>query len=334
MTLSAADLASLNGAPIRLQPAAFPNVYVRMDGTGVTSYTAPGGGKVNCQFGGGPYETFKLSVHSDGSISLESTAFANVRVRMDGTGVTAFNDNGSGVVNCQFGAASTRERFRVRDQGGGLVALSSVEFPNSYLRVDGSGVTSPTDDGGGQVNCQFNTTGTVDLYERFSIALADQRLDFTVEHQQQTNWCWSATSVSIARFYNPQTGWTQCSLVNAEFGRNDCCGAAASGAACNQGWWPDLALTRLGHHREAPWVTLTPVQLAAELANSTPVGARVDWEGGGAHAMGIRGRSIVNGVEYISITDPWYGDSDLTRDNFANRYQNVGTWTQTFKTKR
>ena len=33
-------------------------------------------------------------------------------------------------------------------------ALQSKAFPNAYLRIDGSSVSSPSNSGGGTVNCQ------------------------------------------------------------------------------------------------------------------------------------------------------------------------------------
>ena len=38
----------------------FPNVHLRMDGRGLTSMTGPGGGTVNCQYGVGPWEKFRM----------------------------------------------------------------------------------------------------------------------------------------------------------------------------------------------------------------------------------------------------------------------------------
>lgn len=45
-----------------------------------------------------------------------------------------------------------------------------------------------------------------------------KRLNFAMQHQAQDQWCWAATSVSIAAFYEPNTSWTQCSMTNAERG--------------------------------------------------------------------------------------------------------------------
>jgi Papain-like cysteine protease AvrRpt2 len=47
------------------------------------------------------------------------------------------------------------------------------------------------------------------------------RLGFTMQHQEQSEWCWAATSVSVAVYYDSQTGWTQCTMVNAEKGLNN-----------------------------------------------------------------------------------------------------------------
>src|SRR5579859_2726650 len=84
-----------------------------MDGSGVTSFKANGGGKVNCQYTAGPYETFRLVPQSDGSVSIASVTFPNVFLRMDGRGVTSFSGNGGGTVNCQYGTGSWQSFFLV-----------------------------------------------------------------------------------------------------------------------------------------------------------------------------------------------------------------------------
>jgi hypothetical protein len=92
---------------VALASVAFPNVYVRMDGSGVTSPTADGAGVVNCAFGTGPWEKFHRRVQPDGSVAYESAAFPGVYLRMDGRTVDAFGvAAGSGIVNCQFGVGA------------------------------------------------------------------------------------------------------------------------------------------------------------------------------------------------------------------------------------
>ncbi|HEY1180626.1 MAG TPA: papain-like cysteine protease family protein, partial [Phytomonospora sp.] len=78
---------------------------------------------------------------------------------------------------------------------------------------------------------------------------------------------------------------------------------------------------------------LTLGEIGVELAKSAPFGVATYWRGGGGHAIVIRGRFVSNGVEYVSVSDPWDGDSDVTYDNFCNRYKDSGTWGNTYTTK-
>lgn len=334
MPLSVADLATLGDTPITIQSTAFANVYLRMDGSGVTSSTDSGGGKVNCQFNAGANEKYKVRAQTDGSYSFESVAFPKVYLRMDGRGVTSQTESGGGTVNCQFIASAPGpwEKYKASPQANGSFSFESAAFPNVYLRLNGTGVTSNTSTGGGTVNCQFNANGGI--HETFVLNMADQLINFAMQHQEQTMWCWDATSVSVAAFYDPATAWTQCSLANAELSRKDCCVAAGAVSPCNQGRWPDTALQRIGHWNTRLDSALTTAQLGAEMAKSAPVAVNIAWQGGGGHIAALRGRSLSNGVEHVSVADPWYGDSDVTYDTFRNRYQGSGTWNVSYKTQR
>jgi hypothetical protein len=163
--------------------------------------------------------------------------------------------------------------------------------------------------------------------------MADQNVNFVMQHQEQNLWCWDAASVSVAKFYDPAAAWTQCSLANAELNRNDCCVPAGQVSPCNQGRWPDTALQRIGHFNQRLNNALTTAQLGVEIAKSAPVVVNIAWQGGGGHIAAVRGRSLSGGVEHVSVADPWYGDSDVTYDAFRNRYQGLGTWTVSYKTK-
>ena len=83
-----------------IQSVAFPGVYLRMDGSGLTGYTDSGGGVVNCQFGVTSYEKFRIVYNADkyaGMFSIGSQAFPFVSLRVDGE---------KSVINCQFGMYS------------------------------------------------------------------------------------------------------------------------------------------------------------------------------------------------------------------------------------
>jgi Papain-like cysteine protease AvrRpt2 len=288
MPLSATDLTTLGDTPITILSTFFANVYLRMDGTGVTTSTDNGSGKVNCQYAAGATEKYKVRPQTDGSYSFESAAFPNVYLRMDGTGVPT-TGAGGGTVNCQFGPPGPYEKYKVRAQADGSFSFESAAFPNVFLRLVGSGVTATTSTGGGTVNCQLNANGGAN--ESFFLTMADQQINFAMQHQEQTLWCWDAASVSVAAFYDPATGWTQCSLANAELSRNDCCVAAGQVSPCNQGRWPDTALQRIGHLNQRQNNALTSVQLGAQIAKSAPVVVNIAWQGGGGHIAAIRGRS-------------------------------------------
>ena len=331
MPVSAADLAALGDTPVTIGSRNYPNVYLRMDGTGVTAFNGNGGGQVNCQYTADATEKYKVRAQADGSYALESVAFPNVFLRLDGSGVTTQTANGGGWANCQYGPPGAYEKFQVRAQADGSFSFESVAFPNVFLRLVGTGVTATTATGGGLVNAQFNASGG--SAESFFLTMADQNINFVMQHQEQTNWCWDATSVSVAKFYDPATTWTQGGLANTTFGRNDCSVAAGQVSPCNWGQWPDGPLQTVKHLNQRLNNALTSAQLGAQIAKTAPVVVNIAWAGGGGHIVALRGRSQVGGVEHVSVGDPWYGDSDVTYDNFRNTYQGSGAWTVSYQTQ-
>ncbi|MFC3965391.1 papain-like cysteine protease family protein [Nocardia jiangsuensis] len=334
MALSATDLSALGETPVTIRSTAFSNVHLRLDATGVTAPADEGGGTVNCRYGAGLTERFRVRPQTDGSFAFESVSFPKVYLRLDGRGVTAQTGTGGGKVNAQFNATAPGpwEKFHARDQADGSFSLESVSFPEVYLRMNGSGVTAATGSGGGTVNAQFGAAGGI--HETFVLAMADQRLDFRMQRQEQTLWCWNAATVSTAVYYDPASPWTQGRLANAELERDDCIVGAGAVSPCNQGRWPDTALTRIGRLNVRSNAALTTVQIGAEMARNAPVIVNISWRGGGGHIVAVRGRSVIDGVDYVSVADPWEGDSDITYDAFRNRYQGTGTWTVSYKTQR
>ena len=79
------------------------NIYLRLDGTGVTSYLLRGGGTASCSFGidDGALETFHMEIEADGQVAFRSTSFNNVYLRLDHWHVKVPGDRGQ--VNAQFG---------------------------------------------------------------------------------------------------------------------------------------------------------------------------------------------------------------------------------------
>lgn len=153
-------------------------------------------------------------------------------------------------------------------------------------------------------------------------------LVFSMQHQQQTQWCWAAVAVSVDLYYYPGSSWTQCKLVNHALGQTTCC-SSGSTAQCNVPWYLDQALNLVGNL--ASWnggkATLSAVK--GEINACRPICMRIGWTGGGGHFVAIYGHSGNN----INVGDPWYGNSVQHYSAFPNAYQGGGSWTHDYYTK-
>lgn len=147
--------------PVLILSAAFKDVFLRMDGTGITAANGSGAGVVNCQTSIKLTGAFKIHQQKDGTSTIESVKFPGVFLRMDGSRVHSFAGTGAGIVNCQFGAGDW-ERFKLNSLNDGSYTIESVAFPNVFLRMDGNNPSQKEGDYG-NVNCQYGA----DSYEKF-----------------------------------------------------------------------------------------------------------------------------------------------------------------------
>lgn len=150
-----------------------------------------------------------------------------------------------------------------------------------------------------------------------------------IERQLQSEWCWAATSVSVAHYYDANSPWTQCKMVNAQKGRSDCCQHGNS-SACNQPGYLDQALDTCGHLSEWNEGKTSIGSMLSKLGVNNPVGIRVAWGGGGAHFIFAFGAELPNTV---LVDDPIYGPSVLPYDTLANDYRGSGSWSHSYYTK-
>jgi Papain-like cysteine protease AvrRpt2 len=157
------------------------------------------------------------------------------------------------------------------------------------------------------------------------------RLDLSVPHQREDNWCWAATSHGISHFYNPKTTWSQCAIADAETGRTDCCGSGASGP-CNVYGFLDQALTIVGDFDHMDAVVASFATVHQQIHLDRPLGVRIAWSGGGAHFVAIGGYRAAP-AQYVHVEDPWYGPSDVPYATLVNGYQGTGSWTHSYWTK-
>jgi Papain-like cysteine protease AvrRpt2 len=161
------------------------------------------------------------------------------------------------------------------------------------------------------------------------------KLTFTIQPQQQTNWCWAAVSTSVSHFFTAASKWTQCLIANATLPRQDCCGAGAGNInGCNKPWYLDRALTTAGNLRNVEIRPLNFSEVQAEIQASKPVGSRVGWHGGGGHFMAIVGWLVADsGEQYLDIADPIFLNSQIPFNAYAGAYQSGGDWTHSYLTQ-
>jgi hypothetical protein len=171
--------------------------------------------------------------------------------------------------------------------------------------------------------------GVADPVER---VLDWARLEFTMQPQEQTNWCWAATSVSVAAHYDRNSHWSQCRMVNAEKRLEVCCREGAS-EACNQPNTLDGPLTRaevFEHKEPAP---ASSDAIRHEIDTGRPLAWRIGWAGGGGHFAVIEGYQRF-GEAWVAVEDPWWGSSDVALSALTGgSYQGTGRWTHTYFTR-
>jgi len=157
-----------------------------------------------------------------------------------------------------------------------------------------------------------------------------RRLDFDIERQTQSNWCWAACTASVSRFYDPDSAWTQCRLADAELQQSGCCHDGAA-AGCNQPWYLDRALARTGNFVRWQPSQLAAAEVEAEIDAGRLVAARVAWQGGGGHFVVIGGCKPPPD-EQLEIHDPFWGSRRIAREELAAVYQGNGSWVESFFT--
>ncbi|MBA4148856.1 MAG: hypothetical protein H0X66_12140 [Verrucomicrobia bacterium] len=155
---------------------------------------------------------------------------------------------------------------------------------------------------------------------------------FSMQGQQQTNWCWAACAASIKLFYTPSSNWTQCLLANSAFSRTDCCTNPVP-SACNIGWTFKQALQLTGNFDHQITQKAALVAIRRDVDKCRPIAASIFWHGGGGHGVVIYGvEDHILGAK-IYVADPFFGNSLMRYSSFPANYQTGADWTITDFTK-
>ncbi|KFX14718.1 hypothetical protein KP17_09020 [Pectobacterium parvum] len=144
----------------------FENVFLRMDGAGSNQQNPAGFGIVNAQYGPpGECEKFSIETDENNVSRIRSLAFPDVYLRLDGSNVNENIYSGAGIVNCQYSPPGPWERFYIEKNSGGNFTIRSVQFPNAYLRLDGSNIDKFEPHGAGVVNGQYTPPGPWEVFK-------------------------------------------------------------------------------------------------------------------------------------------------------------------------
>jgi hypothetical protein len=161
-------------------------------------------------------------------------------------------------------------------------------------------------------------------------------LKFTMQPQKREEWCWAAVSVSVSRFYDAQSPWSQCGLVNAELSLGDCCSGGGADA-CNQPWYLEYGLERVGHLSGKLESSISFADVGVELDARRPPACWVKWPDGTGHFVVLNGYATdfaaTPPAEWVSVQDPKYGHSDYRYLKFLVSYRKVGGWTFSYFTR-
>ncbi|MCA1748413.1 MAG: hypothetical protein LC634_02370 [Sphingomonadales bacterium] len=151
-----------------------------------------------------------------------------------------------------------------------------------------------------------------------------------MQRQQQEYWCWSALSTSTSHFFDAKSPWTQCSLVNAEFGENDCCENGSS-PRCSRPWNTASGLECTGNLASARDEPQPVETVEGQINIGRPMGASLSWGSGVGHAVALSGVGHVQTM--VAVEDPFIGTSYMPYLTFRERYQGKGRWVRSYFTK-
>lgn len=168
----------------------------------------------------------------------------------------------------------------------------------------------------------------------YSVAKTSEVLDFSVQPQAQTAWCWAAVASSISLYFNNQSAWSQCAIATAQLSPLNCC---ANPGPCNKRYLLELALGRTRNLDGQKIVGAVQFdEVLAKLAAKAPICLRVEWDTGDSHFVVCKGAFLgADDSQQLIISDPIYGDNTISWGGMFGGYKEEmhGTWTHTYLTK-
>ena len=167
-------------------------------------------------------------------------------------------------------------------------------------------------------------------------------IDFEMQKQQHSNWCWAAVAVSVARYFDPDSTWCQCRLASRMAKREKlkvaACGTCRNPSAvpkkCNQPWYLQKALRIVKRLKGKPKGRPLSFRKTKQLIKAgRPVCARILWgEGPEAHFVVVSGCfTTKTGERWLDVEDPDSGSSTWLDEEFRKNYHYAqGKWVRTY----
>jgi len=188
----------------------------------------------------------------------------------------------------------------------------------------------------------FLTASKIDKLQKSNMGLLGGRasagkvLNFSMDAQEQTNWCWAAVSRSVAHFFTTSPFWTQCEIatkaLKLEIGGIACCTKPVT-SKCNIPWYLGRALDTVGAFKNRLDKAAPLSTLKSEIDKDRPLCVRVAWNTGGGHFLVILGWKSKNNVTYFEIDDPIHGRQTIKQSKFTNNYKGSGSWSHSYFVK-
>ena len=100
---------------------------------------------------------------------------------------------------------------------------------------------------------------------------------------------------------------------------------------CNQPAALDAALGAVNHFFNMQVGPIDFPEIAQQINDDLPVGARIGWTGGGiGHFVAVIGYNELTGM--VVVADPLHGESAISVATLKSSYKGLGRWTDTYFT--
>ena len=208
-----------------------------------------------------------------------------------------------------------------------------------------------------------------DAEESASFIYRHTVLPIYVEEQQDSQWCWAASALSIIEFYDPMSSKKQTDLVKEEKGQLINKGVSSrsylgkKSSFVEKSYFRDLGEIRkainelkktdLSNAKKEEYnnivnnyvledeeESLTLEYIIREINNWNPICISVRWwdrsmgKFNGGHVGVLSGIKQKNGVDHLVINDPIYGIQYIKFENFIKgKYRGSGYWNKTYITR-